>query len=1169
MSVAHEIVPYSGVNGTMETKQAIANWIEDGESVYPRDRRSERERTSRQRRARVRALLARHLPWIEGYPLRIISTSAGARGIEWEYLPRIEQPHIRRLLLGPEELRLAMAGWIKVTTQFPKALSKVVTDVGAWRRGVEFLFTVLDSWIHDERLANLATPCWRWSKPADRELADRLAGRPLFQVTLDRLRWVHLTSPASLTSALRFLNYLADGLEHEGILSADHLIRIWFLARRLGNKKDWHILRELTVATSSEWPIKQGPEVVGAIRSHLLRIASHRHGAGSSYPPWPSILFDQDQVSSDAKKRLDGLLSRPEAQFRRSVHAARLLLHPDLCSAWRSWWTTLREKVEIVRSTLAFDTSMKRGLVARKARADFASFATTAPYSVSLQKFRQFLSGDVAKLEERHIGFAAEALDYLFGKDCSFHRYRALDNLLMKKIPFETMARQIRQTLPSDPRERDDFLAVVRNPNIFDPELFDWSRNSKVFSAVARILKDLKNHPPLPWSAPLRYALRGIALLGADFDLAVSRLRAVSNVPLADRMLGPSSYKLAEELTDNPDDFARVLVSMGQWTYRQRQQIRELLRTLLKAGWRRLAFQVLLDKRSVLSDLNERLQFLKRNNIQVDPPISRKVRSERPEAVYILFVSAGIHGSASFDPMPMRGRYASNSRTDVNSRYPAPLHRVMMQFEGAIEDLDRRVDKVLGPTFPDPEKLDAEIDFLTKEVAVNPRPSLQKRMAMLRARLGSQPRPSDARIEGLTRKLEESLETAVFERWRRDVEAAQSKVFLDLFELDAIREGMLSTDFTAILNSFHDCMDRTRSIGFEILKRRLRQQPSLKGSHERNRSFLARLRDHGIDVDPWLDSSTLATIKLEHNKRVTLRFDDDPLLVFRMGAYFATCLSPGGVNFFSTVANAADINKRVLFAFDETNQVVARTLVAITDDGRLLRFHPYSHLETLHFDELSAGIVNDLARRMGTEVANQGRVQCIVAHRWYDDGADECARLPAIFEKRGPFRESLAVLSPVEFLAELDSQLGTVGMRRWMGHLLDMPEMGERPELLRALFAWSRTWKSIPADTACHLSRVCLERGLEEEAAHLLKRHGTEYLAKCLRNYREPAKSLVEFVLKHSPGMIVRAWHRSRDSSVRVPMDETGDHRELLARAYAALGRLRLAGELAKCPKTG
>jgi hypothetical protein len=67
----------------------------------------------------------------------------------------------------------------------------------------------------------------------------------------------------------------------------------------------------------------------------------------------------------------------------------------------------------------------------------------------------------------------------------------------------------------------------------------------------------------------------------------------------------------------------------------------------------------------------------------------------------------------------------------------------------------------------------------------------------------------------------------------------------------------------------------------------------------------------------------------------------DPFEVLKLGTYVGSCLAIGGMCSDSAVAALLDANKRVLYARDRRKRVVARQLIAISDEDRLVCFSVY------------------------------------------------------------------------------------------------------------------------------------------------------------------------------------------------------------------------------------
>ncbi len=110
-----------------------------------------------------------------------------------------------------------------------------------------------------------------------------------------------------------------------------------------------------------------------------------------------------------------------------------------------------------------------------------------------------------------------------------------------------------------------------------------------------------------------------------------------------------------------------------------------------------------------------------------------------------------------------------------------------------------------------------------------------------------------------------------------------------------------------------------------------------------NQKFLKDFEKNKGNVNGWLTPYR----KEFHFKNDvwTIYVSEDPLEIFMMGTYFLTCLAPTETNNFSVVANAAEINKKVIFIRNKKGIAIARKLIAMSKNHRLLYgFHNYSHL---------------------------------------------------------------------------------------------------------------------------------------------------------------------------------------------------------------------------------
>lgn len=210
------------------------------------------------------------------------------------------------------------------------------------------------------------------------------------------------------------------------------------------------------------------------------------------------------------------------------------------------------------------------------------------------------------------------------------------------------------------------------------------------------------------------------------------------------------------------------------------------------------------------------------------------------------------------------------------------------------------------------------------------------------------------------------------------------------FDADLLNALLLSTS-----------IDKNRRTLRRLLQAHVSGDTQWRERHPANRKFLENLGVRGINVAVWLDSnSRLVPCPRAAGKRVRLYLENDPLHILQMGNYFQTCLSFGDCNAFSTVANACELNKRVLYARDGSGRVVGRKLLGLDAEGRLLGYHTYCSLSddagNAALSALIRQYVGDFASRCGLELTDTGTIPCLFTQDWYDDGAIAWNEAPPI-----------------------------------------------------------------------------------------------------------------------------------------------------------------------------
>jgi hypothetical protein len=309
------------------------------------------------------------------------------------------------------------------------------------------------------------------------------------------------------------------------------------------------------------------------------------------------------------------------------------------------------------------------------------------------------------------------------------------------------------------------------------------------------------------------------------------------------------------------------------------------------------------------------------------------------------------------------------------------------------------------------------------------------------------------------------------------------------------------------------------------------------------------MRDAGLDPAPWLDDAA-HSVTAGDGRTLEIALCSDPIEVFAMGAHFSTCLSPGAMNYFSVVANAADINKRVLYARRDGG-VVGRCLLAVTDGFGLLTFHPYCHDGGLDFAAVVRGFALELAARMRCQLVGRGTVRRLLARDWYDDGP---ADLVGRFAGLHGVASDLAQVEPAVLVARLRAALDHELDDLTLPLVLALPALDVRPELVAPLAPYimaSRT-ATIHVRAAWLAGRTgdlaLADRLLGNHAAAISLVHSAGTFGLLLAQLR-PSFALAQLRATRQRG--VRSWH-----------DECGERIAVAAIAMDALNRPHKAAEL-------
>jgi hypothetical protein len=294
-----------------------------------------------------------------------------------------------------------------------------------------------------------------------------------------------------------------------------------------------------------------------------------------------------------------------------------------------------------------------------------------------------------------------------------------------------------------------------------------------------------------------------------------------------------------------------------------------------------------------------------------------------------------------------------------------------------------------------PQKLERELAYIETLLEREPeREDLASRAASLRNRLvaGGANRLRVEAEKDANERLERATTEALLSAAERQMLACFRKQLVSLIgaEPDALRfdDDLLN----AILMSVG--VDENRKHVVRLIRAHVWGDGEWRERIPANVAFLESLAARGVDPTLWLGAHPHSFhCESAAGGRVRLAFECDPIRVLQMGNYFDTCLSAGSFNAFSAVANACELNKRVVYATDGEGRVVGRKLIGIDETGKLLGFHSYAGLHDDKGNEVLLAAFLDYLRAFaaacGLELADDGTVPKLFVDDWYDDGAVE------------------------------------------------------------------------------------------------------------------------------------------------------------------------------------
>ena len=1100
-------------------------------------------------------VLQERLSWCRGFPER--DDSGAAR---WRLASAAAEPSA--LVVDRERIRRSVGALQTLWRDHRAVLSALVGDSVSWRRRVERLLEVLKPLAHDGRDPGGAIDALAAVGPPRLiGLATKLiATNPGIQPFVDAVLWTHFLAPDRAVAMLRLAARAAPGI-------------LQCLASR-GRSSVPILVGFLDAAADAD--------AAGALRlfevladRRVFEVAVDGHGARQidamvqaiqSAQPFRAALPDERTGAAlgDAVLRAFAALPGwPPPHRKRLLRLLVPLVSPALVEQWSAFWRTfakveLNHRQRVVRGLgkrgAARDLAIlrKRGVAAvpLELHRDSFSLLLEAMAALPLERvdeFRHLLAEVDARSKDPLLALATAQFWFAqlggrSGRALAPH-FRSLRTLIASSVHVR------KALLPASVRAaggirsytyRSPFVEVIAEEPVGSTECL---RAARTFHLVSE------------------------ALAGSKAAKRMDEWRSVSAIFRLTEGMGESAaaaraFCLWIESRDkrlNGWIAESTMLFAARASAGDAERFPTVLAGVLESGIGRLDHDVL-----------HRLQ----SHAEITRLIGAVLRAgEGRRALRLAAWAAVVLGARRATGLETRGGLRKIGSEAWMAVYPKALSPALRRLAGAVADPADVARRLLGQDIADPAAIEREIVALESRLrssAGRDVAALKRRLANLKQRRRAPRLPTPARLERLAAKVD--ARAAVGEIDRQEAALAETVARLLASSLPGVDWEVLKSDAARMTLIAHvvGLPGEIRKLGLRILARAFGPGPRHLRDDPRNRAFLERLRKRGVEPRPWVEGIGERIIDLPDGGRITLAFESDPLEVMRMGEPFRTCLTPGDFNFFSAVVNAADVNKRVLFARQPDGVVVGRCLFGLTDEGDVVTFNAYAHAGDWGFERLAAEAAAEVAQRMGTRVVPSGKVSPLLAGDWYDDGARDLSRR---FEKlaRGS-----------AFLAELAKGTVAAGLERLVKSFGPEPLDPTVWELLLAdpAFAKNRDW----ADAA--LARISDFEGLSEPAfvrlAGALATAGGAWsthpaaLARLRRLVYEGLESGFSFhafdvaedwigaVIESGEAQLVLAHLRStRRRSVRAFEQETDRHRRFAAAlAHEAMHRPEAARRL-------
>lgn len=1103
--------------------------------------------------ARARLLIKRDLAWLPGYPLAMTSTEGeAANALPWQSELTQSKNDSPTWSIDGEHLRRAQMTVTKLRHRFPRALPKIVDDVDDWLGRIDFLFNLLKGFIHqgqtfssNDVLQSGILPT-RWAGEASRiksthpKLADLLDAVTF--LTLSDLKTGELESLAWIEKHAPELVLLSESdPKHPRQL----LTRILSVRESLPSGFLSVLVRCWTDPVVSDCRWKQPDGRLRGLKDATLKAAKQNE---FTFPPCSS---DETLAESITIVFNEAHSARPKQQRVRFQLLNQILSSQLLDHISETQFQIAGGEEEV-------------SILLRRLDPRYRAHPQSEMCYRDLKK-RLAATGEIAGVDVATVKSLGKCLE--LQKDFGPVESKVWIEFLIG-FPRDHSALLIRllakwwQSWNYKPDYRKDFIrvleklsALIRRRGVAPPLLNHWrsyvDETSSYSEFVVDTADELSEHPRL--EDRTARLLERVAY-DLKLDIGTELLSSLVEFALATDK-DDLSCSLIAHLSQKPDTtYNSIDLKLAYHFGHSIESVSDLL--------------IGLDSDNDLTELAAQLEPLADDD-DLKRIVAKRLASNDVTILKRIAATTAILKNLK-QPSPRRECF--QQLAGWSNRYPSDFQSALESLGRVTKDAPRVAESVLGKTFPCPEKLQQQIDALQCKLADGvAKPAeevrMRGRLENLHRRKITAASVSPTRRDKLIEKLGKRTELELLQRYATTSRVRAVQAMQQRFGLTTFPDEWLQPPLDRVLREINGLSKPMQDLGIRLVFETLERTTRNFDEEPRNLIFRERMELAGVRMKPWLSDEVRQSATTADGLPYELAFTRDVIDFLLMGFHFDTCLSPDSFNFFSTVANAVDLNKRVVYAKTESGKVIGRCLFALNNDGEILTYYRYSHNPRDGFAKAVDQFAIRLADQMETTIATGGKVSKLVAKDWYDDG---------------PWQTDSNWLTDDGLLAKLTKdgvnaslvptlleEVGRDFLKRRVTELAIDDRVRNKTECLQSLLdefegELSVRQKFVIAVNVDSLavSHRLLSHLRWSQVVGLVNRHQCN---ECdvfhgIAEYSRVFRVLSEF----HPSLALRAIRASRPSSVKNDVDDGNQtRRKALAQVHRKLGREHLAAKLA------